>query len=107
MNKDKLDTLVKDIQEAFVWDDNYYRNINKHMIRKVFDFTIQESYYIYIHKIVKRIKLLFKPIKKMNIDCISWYGVFDEYRIRGYLYIQRKFPYCIIDKIKEGLRNWK
>ncbi len=104
MNK-KLDTLVKDIQEAFEWDKDYYRKVNKLMIFKVFEFAIRESGYIYIHKIVERIKTSFHPVKKMNIVQIGWYTENSECRIRGNIYIQRKFPYCIIDKIKEGLRK--
>ncbi len=97
---DKLDILVKDLQEAFEWDKDYYKKVNKLMILKLFDFPVEEDDFIYVQRIVKEIKKQYKPIKKINVYGIGWYNGFDEYRIRGNIYIQRKFPYCIIDKIK-------
>ena len=102
MNK-KLDTLVKDLQEAFVWDKDYYRKVNKLMVLKLFSFIVSD--YIYIHRMVRTIKTEFQPIKKISVSHLWWYEINGEYKIKVLLYIQRKFPYCIIDKIKEGLRK--
>ena len=104
---EKLDTLVKDLQEAFESQEDCSRDINRMMVLSHFDFIATEDDYIYIQKRIKKIKAQIKHIEKMYIRYIWWYKLSYGYRIRGSMYIQRKFPYCIIDKIKEGLRKWK